>query len=80
MKKDSKEKLLNVIKEIDSSYITTLNKTNNAQQLQRFLSDLGYSDMYYQYKNNPPQMEKVFSKLLKGRNLAAFLKLLHSKE
>jgi len=33
--------------------------------------------MYYQYKNNLPQLERVFSRLLKGRNLSTFLRLLH---
>jgi hypothetical protein len=49
----------------------------NVLQLQRFLGDLGYADMYYQYKNNPKQLERIFSKILKGRNLNAFLKLLN---
>jgi hypothetical protein len=77
VKKDNKKRLFEVMGKLNESFTSSFNEAVNPQQLQRFLSDLGYGDMYYKYKNNPQEMERVFSKLLKGRNLNAFLKLIH---
>lgn len=79
MKKNNKERLFEVMGKLNESFTSSFNEAVNPQQLQRFLSDLGYGDMYYKYKNNPEEMERVFSKLLKGRNLNTFLNLIHPK-
>lgn len=76
---ESKDKLFKLMEELNHDYIRPIIKeqADTAQKLQRFLGDLGFGQMYYQYKNNPIELERVFSKLLKGRNLNVFLKLLH---
>lgn len=79
MKKNNKERLFEVMGKLNESFKPSFNEAVNPQQLQRFFSDLGYGDMYYKYKNDPQEMERVFSKLLKGRNLNTFLNLIHPK-
>ena len=77
MRKNNKDRLFEVMGKLNESFKPSLTEDVNPQQLQRFLSDLGYGDMYYQYKKNPQELERVFTKLLKGKNLNAFLKLIH---
>jgi hypothetical protein len=75
---ESKDKLFGLMTKLDENFVSpVIEQATNTQQLERFLSDLGYNQMYYQYKNNLPQLERVFTRLLKGRNLSTFLKLLH---
>ena len=50
---------------------------NEVDDMQSFLSDLGFGDMYQQYKNDPQQLERIFTKILQGRNLKKFQKLLN---
>ena len=81
MEKNSKQKLFeNLIKlnpELKESKLIKEEFLNEADNMEDFLATLGFKDMYYQYKDNPSQMERVFTRILKGRNLKTFLKLLH---
>jgi hypothetical protein len=75
---ESKERTFRLMKTLNENFVSpVVEQTANTQQLERFLSDLGYNQMYYQYKNNLPQLERVFSRLLRGRNLSTFQRLLH---
>ena len=47
------------------------------QSLQRFLGDLGFTDMYNMYKNDPKQLDRIFTKILPANKLKTFKKLLN---
>lgn len=46
-------------------------------ELKQFLTELGFKDMYMMHRNDPKQLELVFSKLLKGKNLKKFKTLMN---
>lgn len=74
---ESKERTFKLMHTLNENFVSpVIEQTPNTQKLERFLSDLGYNQMFYQYKKDPRQLERVFSKLLKGRNLATFQKLM----
>lgn len=83
-KENTKQKLFeNMIKlnpELKNNTYLNEGVLNEVDDMQTFLSDLGFGDMYYQYKNNPQQLERIFNKILFGRNLNKFKKLLHPEE
>ena len=47
----------------------------NTGEMKAFLGGLGFSDMYFKWKNDPEKLKSYFSKVLKGNNLKHFLKL-----
>ncbi len=74
---ESKERTFNLMHTLNEDFVSpAIEQAPNTQKLERFLSDLGYNQMFYQYKKDPRQLERVFSRILKGRNLATFQKLM----
>jgi hypothetical protein len=47
------------------------------QSLQKFLADLGFTDMYNMYKNDPKQLDRIFTKILPANKLKTFKRLLN---
>jgi hypothetical protein len=63
---------------LNENFVTPIiEQAPDDKKIERFLSDLGYNQMYYQYKKDLRQLERIFSKILRGRNLAMFQKLMH---
>ena len=76
----NKQKLFENLVKINPDLQGKKTVVNEAESMQRFLGDLGFADMYYKYKNDPRQLERIFTKILSGNKLSTFKKLLGSKE